>query len=41
MRREEEVQKQMHAANENACRDELTGVKNKAAYKELEAIWDS
>ena len=41
MRREEEVQKQLHVANEKAYRDELTGVKNKAAYKELEALLDS
>lgn len=40
MRREEEVQKQLHVANEKAYRDELTGVKNKAAYKELEAVLD-
>jgi len=36
VRREREVQAQLHVANEKAYRDDLTGVKNKGAYKELE-----
>ena len=37
VRREQEMQKQLNVANEKALRDELTGVKNKSAYKEFEA----
>ena len=33
VRKEQEVQRQLNAANEKAYRDELTGVKNKAAYQ--------
>ena len=40
VKREKEVQQQLHVANEKAYRDELTGVKNKGAYKELEAVLD-
>ena len=37
VRKEREVQEKLHVVSEKAYRDELTGVKNKAAYKELEA----
>ncbi|MBQ9196379.1 MAG: diguanylate cyclase [Clostridia bacterium] len=37
VRREREVQEKLNVANEKAYRDELTGVKNKGAYKEAEA----
>ena len=40
VRREQEVQAQLLLANEKAFRDELTGVKNKAAYKEIERTLD-
>ena len=37
VRKELEMQERLHMANEKAYRDELTGVKNKGAYKECEA----
>ena len=37
VRKEQEVQKQLHIANEKAYRDEMTGVKNKTAYQEFGA----
>ncbi|MBQ9251619.1 MAG: GGDEF domain-containing protein [Clostridia bacterium] len=37
VRREQKVQQELQVANVKAYRDELTGVKNKAAYKEMEA----
>jgi len=40
VRREQAVQAQLLVANEKAFRDELTGVKNKAAYKEAEKKMD-
>jgi len=36
MRKEQEIAKKLYAANEKAYRDDLTGVKNKAAFTEYE-----
>ena len=41
IRKEQEVQEQLHAANEKASRDELTGVRNKGAYIEFAAQLDA
>ena len=37
VRRDKEAQERLYAANEKAYRDEMTGVKNKSAYKDFEA----